>query len=69
MKTTILRAQYPNLQECEMCHSEYSVFDVEITISGQILCKKCCKTPAKIFKASSADTLFQSAVKWFSITK
>jgi len=29
------------LQECELCHNEYSLRDVEITDSGQILCKKC----------------------------
>jgi hypothetical protein len=29
------------LQECELCHNEYSLRDVEMTDSGQILCKKC----------------------------
>ena len=29
------------LQECELCHNEYSLCDVEMTDSGQILCKKC----------------------------
>ena len=33
--------QPPNLQECELCHNEYSLLDVEMTDSGQILCKKC----------------------------
>ena len=29
------------LQECELCHTEYSIRDVEMSDSGQILCKKC----------------------------
>ena len=29
------------LQECDLCHNEYSLRDVEMTDSGQILCKKC----------------------------
>ncbi len=29
------------LQECEVCQNEYSLRDVEMTDSGQILCKKC----------------------------
>ena len=29
------------LQECELCHNEYPIRDVEMTICGQILCVKC----------------------------
>ena len=29
------------LQECELCHTEYPLRDVEMSDSGQILCKKC----------------------------
>lgn len=29
------------LQECELCHNEYPIRDVEMLSSGQLLCKKC----------------------------
>ena len=29
------------LQECELCHNEYPLRDVEMSDSGQILCNKC----------------------------
>lgn len=29
------------LQECELCHEEYPLRDVEMSATGQILCKKC----------------------------
>ena len=29
------------LQECELCHNEYPLRDVEMSKSGQILCNKC----------------------------
>lgn len=29
------------LQECELCHNEYPLRDVEMTITGQVLCTKC----------------------------
>ena len=31
----------PYLQECELCHDKFPIRDVEMTDSGQILCKKC----------------------------
>jgi len=30
-----------DLQECELCHDEFPLRDVELSDSGQILCKKC----------------------------
>ena len=38
------------LQECELCHNEYPMRDVEITGCGQILCKKCRADKIKICK-------------------
>lgn len=29
------------LQECELCHNEYPLRDVEMTATGQVLCVKC----------------------------
>jgi len=29
------------LQECELCYNEYPLRDVEMTKSGQCLCRKC----------------------------
>ena len=45
------------LQDCELCHNEYSLRDVEMTDSGQILCKKCraAAKPNAPLQASGAD--------------
>ena len=35
------------LQECELCHYEFPMKDVEMSDGGQILCKKCRQKPCE----------------------
>lgn len=43
------------LQECELCYNEYPLRDVEMTDSGQILCRKCRSNTSNAAHKPSGD--------------